>query len=278
MPIRTTYRHNNVSEPDKKTFTVSNFKGVDYTPGQLNVDDFHATEISNIIYKDKVNQKRNGWEQIGKVGAVTYRVKNDDGTYTQKENTTNINGVWFFKEDSTEYKIAHIGKLLFKIDGLGKNKSFLEFSLTPITKSEKQADDTYINFVEVELNDAPSIAFYGSKRLYILDGQNYIVLKLDGSNSIDLVEDDEETYIPTTTIGITDKNSSIKMAAPLDDVNLLTQWRKNKLVSGTYVDDGVSLQKTQFWDYELDTAIVFKNPSDINDIEIVVKTLEITKE
>ena len=65
----------------------------------------------------------------------------------------------------------------------------------------------------------------------------------------------------------------------LDDVNMMSQWRRNKLVSGTYVDDGVSLRTTRFTDYQLDTSIKPKKPTDINNIEITISSLkEIAKE
>lgn len=269
MPRKTSYRHYNVSEPDKKTYTIDKFRGVNYTPNQLNVDDAHAVEISNIVYKDKINQKRNGWEQITKVTNVTYYT-NDDVQHT---NSTNINGLWIFEVDGIEYVIAHIGKLLFRIMGIGKDKTFLNAKVIPLVRMENDR-----NYVDLELNDSPSSAFYGSGNLYILDGNKYTVLKIKNNTAtLSLVEDDEETYIPTTTIGITYKDSAVNMAAPLDDVNLLTQWRKNKLVSGTYVADGTTVRTTRFWDYELDTAVYCKNPNDINNIKIKVNVLKEVK-
>lgn len=272
MPRKTSYRHYNVSEPDKKTFSINKFRGVNYTPNQLNVDDDHAVEISNIVYKDKINQKRNGWEQITKVTNVTYYTK-EDGVLVEHLNSTNINGLWIFEVDGIEYIIAHIGKLLFRIKGIGRDKSFLNAKVIPMVRFE---NNKYI--VDLELNDSKSYAFYGSGNLYILDGNKYTVLKIkEGEATLSLVEDDEETYIPTTTIGITYKDSAVNMAAPLDDVNLLTQYRKNKLVSGTYIDDGTTVKSTRFWDYELDTCVHCKNPTDINNIKININILKEVK-
>ena len=276
MPVKNNYRHYDLDEPTKKTFVVNQFRGVDYTPGQLNVDDLHAVEISNIVYKDKVNQKRNGWEQIAKVGAYEYYLEDAHGNLEKKINTTNINGVWVFKMNNKEYVIAHIGRLLFEVEGIGRNQSFLNVKLTPIVYSRTKDQIHYTNVVSIELNDAKSSAFFGHKRIYILDGNNYIVLKLekDNEHKIAFVEDDEETYIPTTTVGITYIDSPIKANTPLDDVNMMTQWRKNKLISGTYVDDGTTLRRTEFWRYELDTNVNAKNPTDINNIEITVDYLK----
>ena len=273
MPVKSTYRHYNLNEPTKRTFEVNQFKGVDYTPGQLNIDDYHAVEISNIVYKDKVNQKRNGWEQVGKVGNLSYYYENkESGIITERKNSTNINGVWVFKLNGKDCCIAHVGKILYIVTGFGKNKSFLESKFTPLTYKVTRNGHDYNNVVSIELNDARSSAFYGSKRLYILDGKNYLVLNLE-KNILSYVEDNEETYIPTTTVGITYKESSVNNLAPLDDVNLLTQYRKNKLISGTFIPSETTPVAPLLWDYELDTSVNPKRPQDINNISISIQSL-----
>ena len=47
------------------------------------------------------------------------------------------------------------------------------------------------------------------------------------------VENSLLTPIPTTSISITYKNSIVSGRAQLDKANLLTMWRKNKMLSGT---------------------------------------------
>lgn len=273
MPIRSTYRHSSVNEPKKYTLEITKFKGVDYSASKLNVADDHAIEIKNIIYKDNVNQKRNGWEQVAKVEPIKYYVY-VNGKYIERTNTTNINGIWtFIGENDIKYTIAHIGRILFQVINFKEGNNFIQAKVIPLTR--EVIDNTTIYNVALELNDEPSQAFYGSKRLYILGGNKYYVLRtvLDGLQ-LSEVEDDEETYIPTTTVGITYKDSAVNIAAPLDDVNLMTQYRKNKLVSGTYVDDGTTVRTTKFWDYELDTSVNPKTPTDINNININIKALK----
>lgn len=273
MPIRSTFRPTNVSQPNKKVLEITKYKGVDYSTTKLNVADDHAIEIKNIIHKDNVNQKRNGWEQIAKANAIEYCIENTEGTIVSKTNSTNFNGLWIIKINNVEYVIAHIGSLLFTIDKIGRNQSFLNAKLTPLTTQLVRDGKLYKNFVNQELNDSKSNAFYGDERLYILDGRNYLVLKFKNYRfELTTVEDDEETYIPTTTVGITYKGSPVNLAAPLDDVNMLTQYRKNKLVSGTYIEDDTTVV-TEFCDYELDTNVNPKNPTDINNIKITINSL-----
>lgn len=257
----------------RKILNISKFLGVDYNPAQLQVATNHATDILNIVYKDRINQKRKGWEQIAKVVAVTYYVGNEDGTYTQKTNSTNFNGFYrLLGKDELVYYIAHIGNLLFQVTNIGVNHNFLDVQFKPLTKNVLVGSTKYN--VAIELLDIKSMAFVGDHRLYILGGNKYFVLTAsNGKFNLDQVEDHEDTYIPVTTIGITYKDSPVSGITALDDVNLMTQWRRNKLVSGTWVDDGVTLRTTRFWDYELDTNVQCKKPTDINNIKIKISSL-----
>ncbi len=274
MPRINKYQHYSVSPKKKQAFSVDLFLGVDYNPAQLSVAKNHAIEIENIIYKNDFNQKRNGWEQIAQIKPVIYYVQNEDKTLTKKSNTTKLNGLWVFVgDDNKECIIAHVGKLLFKVSGIGKSFNFLEAKFEPIFQL-KEIDSELFDVAE-ELEDAKSSAFVGNKCLYVLGG-NYLFKITSNNNVISIVkvEDDKDTYIPTTTIGITYADSPVSRTTALDDVNLMTQNRKNKLVSGTYIDDGVSLRTTRFWDWQLDTNIKGKKATDINNIEITINELK----
>lgn len=259
---------------ERRILSIDKFLGVDYNPAQLQVASNHATDILNFIYKDRVNQKRRGWEQLAKIpDDYTYYVRNDDGTFTQKTNTPHFNGFFHLVgEDNLIYYVAHIGKLLYQVTGIGKDKSFLDIEFKPLVDNVYVSPNTYN--VALELEDYKSSAFVGDKRLYILGGNKYYVLKVNsGVFELAEVEDHEETYIPVTTIGITYKDSPVSGITALDDVNMMTQWRRNKLVSGTYIDDGVTLRTTRFWDYELDTNVQCKKPTDINNIVVKISSL-----
>lgn len=227
----------------RRTLNVSSFAGVDYQKAEANVEDSHAVDSLNRIIKDGVNQTRDGWEQIAKVD-------------------TKVNGIWsFIAEDGVRHVVCHIGTHLYEAKKLGKNYNFLQASFTLIS--------------QYEIENYKSCAFVGANRLYILGGNKYLVLRISGVN-YDLieVEDNEEiTYIPTTSIGVTYKDSPAAGAQALDDVNCMTQWRKNKLVSGTWIDDGVSVRSTRFWEWPLDTSIKPKAKTNLNNIEVVVNQL-----
>lgn len=256
-------------EATRKQLDINTFLGVDYSSSEINVSNARAVDMCNVVYKDKVNQKRNGWQQILKIEPFVYYTSNGE----KKTNATDINGVWrFLGEDNVVHTIAHIGSLLYELKNLD---DFLFSSATPLVNKEVVGGE--VRNIASELLNYKSTAFVGDKRLYILGGNFYYVLRFttNGDFLLSKVEDNEDTYVPTTRIGVTYKDSLVSSSTVYDDVNLLTQWRKNKLISGTYVDDGVNVRTTRFFDYELESAITPKTSNDLNDIEIVVQSLEV---
>ena len=225
----------------RKTFTTGSFAGVDYQEAETNLANNNARDILNIIFKDGINQTRDAWEQIAKVeGRVNSYIK-------------------FEADDGYEHHIFHIGKFLYEGFKIGKEYSFLDAYFTKISN--------------YELEDYRSLMRASGKRLYILGGHKYLMLKINPSYELVEVEDSEYTYIPTTTIGVTYKDAPTNLVSAYDDVNLMTQWRKNKLVSGTYIDNGVDVRTTRFWEWDFDTSIKPKTLSDLNNMEIVISSL-----
>ncbi len=225
----------------RRTFSTGSFAGVDFQEAETNLANNNAREILNIIHKDGINQTRDAWEQIAKAEARVNCI------------------VKFVAEDGLEHVIAHIGKFLYEIFRMGKQFSFLDAIFTKISN--------------YELEDYKSLMRVSGKRLYILGGNKYLMLRIAPGYELAEVEDSKYTYVPTTHIGITYKDSPVDGISGLDDVNLLTQWRKNKLVSGTYIDNGVDVRTTRFWEWELDTSIKPKTKTDLNNFEVVVSSL-----
>lgn len=281
-----TYRHYKLNAPTRLTLSVSSFKGVDYTPAQLDVAEYHAVDIKNLIWKDDVDQKRNGLEHCASVPIVRYYVWNYSTNSYQEKNNKNerqINGVYqFIAENAKTYTLVHAGKLLFLVTNFGDDYSFYNATWKLVADEVARSGEVYT--VPVELENTISSAFIGSHRLYLLDGAKYRVVRvINGKLTVSNVEDNSLTYVPTTTVGIgiswkertadgeyTDFSPA--QPTPLDDVNLLTQWRKNKLVSGLFQETEYTVKSTHFFDYSLDTNIYPKKKTDLNDF-----TLQITK-
>ncbi len=225
----------------RHVFTTESFAGVDYQEAENRVAKYNARESLNVIFKNGIDQTRDAWEQVAKADA-------------------RVNSLIKFKaEDGMEHIIAHIGKYLYEIFRLGREHSFLDAIFTKIS--------TY------ELEDYKSKMVVSGKRLYILGGNKYLMLRMTPTYELCEVEDSQYTYVPVTTIGITYKDSPVNGVSALDDVNLMTQWRKNKLVSGTYIDNGKDVRTTRFWEWDFDTSVKPKTKADLNNLEIIISSL-----
>lgn len=205
MPSRSTFNHYNLTghNASKKTTNVSQFFGVEYLNSQLETKDYHATDIKNIVYKDKTNQKRSGYEQVAKA-------------------PYNVNGYYeFYDESGNFHQIMHMGTGLYEVTNLEKESHYWE---------------TKFNLISNNMANHKSMAFSSKGILYILDGTKYRYLRLNnGSLVLNNVVGSDIVYVPTTSL----LNSDGTITA-YEDVNLLTMYRKNKLIG---VNDANDIQK-----------------------------------
>lgn len=239
------------SEPERKSLVITDFLGVDFSESQINVDDRKATDMVNMIDIDGVNQVRDGFETIANIPSETYTYKGQT-----KRNTNNINAIWTYKGRL----IIHVGVLLYVCESLQ------DFLNTKIYMLVNENDEPYY-----ELENYKSKAFLGKNGLYILGGNGYYILYEKNGDLImeDLADNETFTYIPTTLTAVTSVGSGISNRNALDDINLLTQWQKNKLISG-HKNTG----DESFYTFELSSPINPKNIEDLNNIVVSVVTTE----
>ena len=279
MPIESTFRPQTIKEPKKLQFTIGAFRGVDYRPIQLQVKDYNATDIKNFIYRDNANQKRMGYEQL-----LYFKFQDNyvDINGNARTNSSNkVNGLWeFVDSDHNKHLIAHIGKLLYEIKNIDGAFYNIEYSMIK--------DDNTNRTLELLDEISGTYSAFASKGiLYILSGVKYYALYKGTKGASDVgvkygdlafieVANSSIAYIPTTTIGITYKDSPVALNTSLDKVNLLSNYRKNKLVSGTFIEDGENIRTSVFYDYELDTNIVGISVVDnVADIEVAITEYKI---
>lgn len=173
--------------------------GVDFSSSMLNIQDNHAYDIKNFIKRNGSLQKRNPYKQVG---------------------NEKLNGVWECYYKGTKYTIAHKGTNLYLVDNIDNYDMFAQ------------------NYKKISGNatigDQKSWGIFANDRLYILCG-NYVVVKFKEKDEEVYLEhfnvyDDSDTYIPTTTIGITENGSQLSInRTTLDNVNLLSPYRYNSI-------------------------------------------------
>lgn len=259
------YRAMNGGSATKRVSPEFRFSGVDYSTQRFSVNQNRAIDLNNYVYINGVIQKRRGIEQLSNVEVYDYYVKNFDDTFdfsTIKKNPTNFNGIWSFKaEDGKRHIIAHIGRLLFEMTK--------EFTFKPIFFKQIEGGKEYTN-AAYEFQNFKSNAYVSNNRLYFLGGNKYMVLRFLPNNEIHFrpVENDIDTYIPTTTISITYNDSIASGRSSLDDLNLLNMWHWNECLSGTGKEE---ISTSRYFEYQLDQPIICKTKDDYKDIEIIIK-------
>ena len=180
--------------------------GVDYSSSMLNIQDNHAYDIKNFLKNNGTLQKRPPVEQVG---------------------NHKLNGVWQCNFKGGIYTIAHIGTDLYLVDDINKCDSF-DNNYHRITEEN----------VDYGIKDQKSWGVFANDRLYILCG-NYLVVKWEVDEDTGTIDglvckevyDDVDTYVPTTTIGISTQEgmeAGIKRAS-LDNPNMLSPYRENSI-------------------------------------------------
>ena len=226
---------------EEKTLSITNFLGVDYSTNPLSVDALHSIKARNLYRRDKTTAllKRHG-------------VVNLTNFVSKKP----FHNFWsFLDKEGNEHNVCNIGGSLYALTFSNHTPFFVLIS------------------ADILLDQSVS-AFPCNNRLYILGGKNYLMLEyVNGNFHLTKVLNSDYAYVPTTTIGITPTENASSNRQDLDAVNMLTWWRKNRLVSGTNYtsseDHTVVINTIQT--FALDTSITFKEESEMDNFSIVIK-------
>lgn len=229
----------NISLKDRRTLQLSDFKGVDFSSSALSVRRDRASNMRNFINEYGVNKKRNGWNELIK---IKY-----DGEYQR------INGIFEYVNGSRREVLVHAGKRFYRLLNNGGKYSVEDITLTSTYLAAKV--DTN------KIKDQRSQAFFNKGRAYIIGCGDYLVYGTwNGGESYELrrVANNEDTYIPTTTISIDNDEVSDDTRGSLDDVNCLSSKRINQLLGTsetgkTWTLDSGSIDTNTTVDIELQT-------------------------
>ena len=243
----------------RRSYSITFNKGLDKASLPFEASPARALDELNYVFRDGRVQKRHGINELINIKPTNYVKVPFDGSATReyKTNTTEWNGLWFFEaEDGKKHFIAHIGKLLYEL----KEESGY-WQATPITANSTTYTlngEIYVSCYEFE--SYKSVAVIGNKALYFFGGNKFMKLRYrPGSiRYFAPVEDATDTYIPTTTISITYENAIASGRQSLDQVNLMSRFRKNLLLSGVGKPTDTNLI-TKNYEYPLDSPIICKD-------------------
>ncbi|MCI1244468.1 MAG: hypothetical protein LKG11_00710 [Bacilli bacterium] len=257
---------------ERKTYDITFSKGLDLLSGPFEASPDRAIDEMNYVYRDGKVQKRHGYSEILDLLPTHYTKVGFNGTVDSelKVNTVNFNGLWQFKaEDGEKHVIAHIGKLLYEITGIGTE----EAEANPILQGTEYVVVGGYKYVRAyEFSDYRSTAFVGANMLYFLGGNQYMVLRFKKNESASLtpVANSDIAYVPTTTISISYEYALAGSRSSLDDVNLLSDFRKNTLLTGVGKDSTIN-KVGKYYRYVLDSPLIARNvKKDMGNFSIVL--------
>ena len=226
---------NNLSQPQMYTKTFQNFRGLDYTNAKLDIADNRSPDAQNFIFKDGINQKRNGYNQLLKI--------NPRG---------NFNGFWEFLDSSkVVHRIAHVGNKIYEVsfDENPYLNSYKEITVNYIPDAYRDNINEWFMYLE-NIKDQRSYGVIRGDRLYIFCGIMLVYGSWDNKETWELraVRENEDTYIPITTTNITHSSyEGESTRASLEEVNMMTYFRKNKMYGAESVS--VELESYSPGDY-----------------------------
>lgn len=205
----------------RKTAKIGGFKGVDFSSSPLLVAQNRAINSTNFIFENGVNRKRNGWIENFRIG------------------TGNINGIFECILDNQKMIIVYANKSFYKVT---KNERDEYTSVNITNTSTNQHCKVDIS----RLEDKRCQMFINSNRLYFVGCGDYLTYgKYGESFELRRVEDDDLTYIPTTTINIDADGTVGDIVETFEAPNLLSCKRKNTFVgnvaNSTFTVDAESI-------------------------------------
>lgn len=141
--------YNIPTQKSKNYYHINNFKGVDFTSSELDIDKSRSPNAKNIINNNGYVESRNGYKKIKKIGEC-------------------INGVWNIDTPSDEFFLIHSGTCLYQT-----SSDFFESVLILNGMANKKSTGLYINGYLLIFDGVRTVAF--SK----FDGTNYQAKFLD---------------------------------------------------------------------------------------------------
>jgi hypothetical protein len=221
------------------SWEVKDLRGVDFSSSPMEVSPRRATQAVNFLNEAGITQKRNGWEQRCMIAK--------DGVPQR------INGIFEFVDGEHREVLVHAGRRLYRIKERQANGVY---PVVDVTETGTYAPAA----VDVErLTDTRSQAFLQGGKMYWIGAGDFLVYgSWDGGESYELrrVYDNEDTYIPKTTINIGYSGNDARSA--LDAVNYMTGWRRNGLTGLSTEVSAISLTARYYLDAAADAGAVIE--------------------
>lgn len=230
----------NIHLKDRKSLLLGNFRGADFSSSVLQMRGDRAADLRNFTKDFGVVKKRNGWRELLRIEL--------DGAPQR------INGIFEFEIKGKKEVLVYAGTRFYRLEKSEDGYSYTDITFSSTYERAKCNGEL--------LRDQRCQHFRSGNRVYFVGCGDYLVYgSWNGGESYELrrVYDNEDTYVPTTTVSIDSDGIADTNRATLDDVNCLCSKRKNQLLgTGSYYE------KT----FTLDSSI-----DEGSEVEVLIETL-----
>ena len=230
----------NYKAPQLFNQLLSSFRGVDYSNATLSIAANRSPNAINWLFKDGINQKRNGFSQL------FYK-------------SGKINGYWEFKDSNgNTHRILHINKEFYKITLDTTKVTGATFTrLYPGSfVPEYYEYNNWHSYITNGLRNETSYGIVRGDRLYIFAGILLVYGKWASNWELRAVRDNEDTYIPVVTTNIDYNEYQGKSTrAALEDINMMSCRRRARIISPTENEDTIDVSDN------IDTSIIENSTS-----------------
>ena len=225
----------NLSLKERKVYTFDNFRGVDFSTSPYKVAQNRAISAENLLYENGTVRKRNGWRSLCKL-------------------PDEINGIFSFEIENENVVLVYAGTTFYRLTWDSSKNRYIASNITnTCTYTPANIDEDRLISQRIQL-------YINKNKAYIVGCGDYLVYGKWGENfELRRVFDNEDTYIPTTTINIDNDSAADENRASFDAVNLLSSYRKNEMLG---VDNSSAT-------WTVDTAQIDED----SDVSIEVYTL-----
>lgn len=246
------------------------FRGLDMSTPRFQVDSSRALDMNNYIWRDNAVQKRFGTEPVLDIPTTYYYDATVDGIDKSPKlcvlnQFTEIHSMWVVGD----FIVVHKGCLLFFTDG-----SSVWLCGNGKYRNETGSDNMTHNYSGAYIvPDRKFGAIYGNGALWLFTGEGFYKLTIEFSEDnvphavFKRVADDKDTYVPTTTVGITSKESGIGARSTIEGGNLLNSKRKNGIATSSKDEP----DKNGVYEYVLDSKVDGTKPIEVEISSIIPK-------
>ena len=226
----------NISLRERRQLRLENFRGVDLSSHETNVAPSRASYMRNFIMRDGLNSKRHGWREVLKFVDEDGKPQRINGIFPYVHSNATFNKLVIVNSEDGFYRI----KL--------NNYAEIDFCEKIVPSSSTH---------NIAIKHGKGQAFYQNDKMYIVGNGCFLIYENDYYNdeifgSVIDSSDDNDVYIPTTTVSINHEGAASKddVIKSVEPANMLTSYRYNMLVgidelSGEWrLDDAITQSTT----------------------------------